>query len=201
MDITRLKGHLPDHVFAQLADADTEFGIDDELKLAHFLGQCDFESIQFTAVREDLNYSAQALLRVFAKYFDADSATTYAHQPEKIGDRVYANRMGNGDEASGDGFNYRGRGYIQLTGKVNYKAFGAHLGRDLLANPDLVATDYPLASAAYYFQSRDLFAVCEKGATVAVVTAVTRVVNGGTNGLAARIKAFNKYYGLFTNPS
>jgi putative chitinase len=198
MDITLLKGRLPDAVYAQLPPTIAVFGIDDELKLAHFLGQCDYESEQFTAVREDLSYSAQALLKVFGKYFDADSAAAYAHQAEKIGDRVYANRMGNGDEASGDGFNFRGRGYIQLTGKVNYKAFGGHIGQDLVANPDLVATDQALASAAYFFQSRDLFVVCEKGSDKNTVTAVTRIVNGGTNGLAQRILAFNKYYNLLS---
>lgn len=198
MDITRLQGHLPAAVYTQLPAAIDAFVINDELKLAHFLGQCDYESEQFSATREDLNYSAQALLRVFGKYFDATSAAAYARQPEKIGDRVYANRMGNGDEASGDGFRYRGRGYIQLTGKVNYKAFGGHIAQDLVANPDLVATDYALESAAYYFQSRDLFAICERGADNATVTAVTRIVNGGTNGLAARITAVNKYYGLLT---
>jgi putative chitinase len=198
MDITRLKGNLPDNVYAQLSGTDAQFGIDDELKLAHFLGQCDFESIQFTAVRENLNYSAKSLLQVFPKYFDAATAAAYARQPQKIGNRVYANRMGNGNEASGDGFNYRGRGYIQLTGKVNYKALGDHIGQDLVADPDLVATEYPLLSAAYFFQSRNLFAVCEQGATAATVTAVTKIVNGGTNGLADRIKAFNKFYGLLT---
>ena len=196
MNIAVLQAHLPAAVFTQLPGAINDFGINDELKLAHFLGQCDYESETFTAVLENLNYSAQALLKTFAKYFDATSAATYARQPEKIGDRVYAGRMGNGDEASGDGFRYRGRGYIQLTGKVNYKAFGGHIGQDLVANPDLVATQYALESAAYYFQSRDLFAVCERGADNATVTAVTKVVNGGTNGLAGRITAFNKYYGL-----
>jgi putative chitinase len=196
MDITRLKGNIPDNVYAQLSGTDTKFGIDDDLKLAHLLGQCDYESIQFTAVRENLNYSAQALLRVFPKYFDAVAAAAYARQPQKIGNRVYANRMGNGNEASGDGFKYRGRGYIQLTGKVNYKALGDHIGQDLVADPDLVAMNYPLLSAAYFFQSRNLFAVCEQGATEATVTAVTKIVDGGTNGLADRIKAFNKFYGL-----
>jgi len=198
MDITILKGQIPDSVYTQLPDTNTKFAIDDVLKLAHFLSQCDHESIHFSAVRENLNYSAQALLKTWPKHFDAQAANEYARQPEKIGNRAYANRMGNGDEASGDGYKFRGRGYIQLSGKVNYKAFGDNIGKDLLANPDLVATDYALASAAYYFKSRDLFAVCEKGATVANVTAVTKIINGGTNGLADRIKLFNKYYDLLS---
>ncbi|HXB09638.1 MAG TPA: hypothetical protein VNW04_21075 [Puia sp.] len=107
MDITPLQTHLPAVVYAQLPPTISAFVINDVLKLAHFLGQCDYESEQWTAVTENLNYSAQALLKTFAKYFDAGSAATYARQPEKIGDRVYANRMGNGDEASGDGFRYR----------------------------------------------------------------------------------------------
>ena len=201
MDITPLKDNLPNNVYAQLPGTNAEFGIDDELKLAHFLGQCAYESIQFTAVRENLNYSAEALLRVFPKYFDNDSATEYAYQPEKIANRAYANRIGNGDEASGDGYNYRGRGYIQLTGKDNYQRFGDSVGQDAVTNPDLVATSYPLLSAAYFFRSRNIFAVCEQGATVATVTAVTRLVNTGIIGLADRVKSFNKYYVLLTSPA
>jgi putative chitinase len=109
------------------------------------------------------------------------------------GSRVYANRMGNGDEASGDGFKFRGRGYIQLTGKNNYTSFSTFVGEDCVANPDLVATKYPLASAAFYFNSNKIWAICDKGASDGVVTQVTKAVNGGTHGLPQRIQNFKKF--------
>ncbi len=201
MDITPLKDILPNNVYAQLPDTNAEFGIDDELKLAHFLGQTAYESNHFNAVRENLKYSAAALLRVFPKYFDNDSSTEYAYQEDKIANRAYANRLGNGDEASGDGYNYRGRGYIQLTGKDNYQRFGNSIGQDTVTNPDLVATSYPLLSAAYFFRSNNIFAVCEQGATVDTVTAVTKLINTAKIGLADRVKSFNKYYILLTSPA
>ena len=134
---------------------------------------------------------------IFKKYFpNATLAAAYARQPEKIANKVYANRMGNGDENSGDGFKYRGRGYIQLTGKDNYKRFDVTVPEDITSNPDLVATKYPLASAAFFFNSNKLWAICDQGATPTVVTAVTKRVNGGTIGLADRVKHFNEYYNL-----
>jgi len=117
----------------------------------------------------------------------------YAHNPQKIGSRVYANRMGNGDEASGDGFTYRGRGYIQLTGKNTYQAFSGFIGEDCVADPALVATKYPLASAAFFFNSNNIWAICDRGANDATVTSVTKAVNGGTHGLAERIQNFNVF--------
>ena len=201
MDITVLNSALPANVYAGLSGVMAKYTIDDVLKLAHFLGQCDYESEHFTAVRENLNYSANALLATFPTHFDSTSAAAYARQPEKIANHVYANRMGNGNEASGDGWNFRGRGYIQLTGKVNYKAFSNFMGVDTVSSPELVATDYPMASAAFFFHANNLFAVCDRGATNDVVTAVTKIINGGTNGLQDRIKTVNKYYNLLqTSP-
>jgi putative chitinase len=104
--------------------------------------------------------------------------------------------MGNGDEASGEGYKFRGRGYIQLTGKQNYQKFTTFIGEDCIANPDLVATKYPLASAAFFFDSNNLWSICDKGFDDATVTAVTKRVNGGTIGLADRIKHFKEYYSL-----
>ena len=101
--------------------------------------------------------------------------------------------MGNGDEASGDGFKFRGRGYIQLTGKNNYTSFSTFVGEDCVASPDLVATKYPLASAAFYFNSNKLWAICDKGSSDAVVTQVTKAVNGGTHGLPERLQFFKKF--------
>lgn len=195
--LDKLKGHVPDEVIAQIPDTAARFGITTPLRLAHFLSQCGHESGNWRAVRENLNYSAKGLMGIFKKYFpNATLANAYQRQPEKIANRVYANRMGNGPETSGDGYKYRGRGYIQLTGKVNYSAFDKTVPEDIISNPDLVATKYPLASAAYFFNSNKLWAICDQGATPAVVTAVTKRVNGGTIGLADRVKHFNEYYKL-----
>lgn len=171
-----------------------KFNITNHLRLAHFLSQCAHESGNFKFLTENLNYSADGLLKIFPKYFkDKATADAYARKPEKIGSRVYANRMGNGDEVSGEGFKFRGRGYIQLTGKDNYKQFGAFVGEDLVANPDLVATKYPLTSAAFFFDKNKLWDICDKGATPEVVTLVTKRVNGGTHGLEDRLSKFNTF--------
>ena len=195
--LEKLKGHIPDHVIAQIPDTAARFGITNNLRLAHFLSQCGHESGNWKAVRENLNYSAKGLMGIFKKYFpNASLANAYQRQPEKIANRVYASRMGNGSEGSGDGYKFRGRGYIQLTGKENYTRFDATVPENIVADPDLVATKYPLASAAFFFNSNKLWAICDKGADGATVTAVTKRVNGGTIGLADRQKHFNEYYNL-----
>jgi putative chitinase len=194
--LAALKGHIPDSVIAQIPDTAAKFGITNNLRLAHFLAQCGHESGGFKAVSENVNYSADGLKKIFGKYFPGNLNESYARQPEKIASRVYASRMGNGDEASKEGFKFRGRGYIQLTGKSNYTNFAKFIGEDTVANPDLVATKYPLASAAFFFNSNKLWAICDKGADDATVTAVTKRVNGGTIGLADRIKHFKEYYNL-----
>lgn len=196
MDTNKLKGHIPDSVLAQLPTVMAKFELNTPLRLSHFLAQCGHESGGFKLVQENLNYSAQGLQGVFGKYFPGNLEESYARQPQKIASRVYANRMGNGDEASGDGYKYRGRGYIQLTGKDNYKAFSASINEDCVANPDLVATKYPLASAAWFFHKNGLHKIADGGATDAVVTSVTKRVNGGTIGLPDRIKHFKEYYSL-----
>ena len=125
-------------------------------------------------------------------------SASYASKPQKIGSRVYANRMGNGDEASGEGYLYRGRGYIQLTGKNNYRSFGQFIGEDTVGNPDLVATKYPLASAAFFFTVNKIWDICDQGESDTVVAAVTKRVNGGTIGLPDRLAHFKKYYACLT---
>ena len=193
LNLAGLSGKLPDFVIAQIPATAAEFGITSNLRLAHFLAQCALESTGFTATVENLNYSAGRIPQVFPKYFKNVDPAGYAHNPQKLGSRVYANRMGNGDEASGDGFRFRGRGYIQLTGKNNYTSFSTFVGEDCVANPDLVATKYPLASAAFYFNSNKIWAMCDKGASDSVVTQVTKAVNGGTHGLPARLQNFKKF--------
>ena len=196
LNLEKLKGHIPDSVIAQIPETAKKFNITNNLRLAHFLSQCGHESGGFKAVSENLNYSADGLKKIFGKYFPGNLNESYARQPEKIAARVYASRMGNGDESSKEGFKFRGRGYIQLTGKANYTNFTKFIGEDCIANPDLVATKYPLASAAFFFDSNKLWAICDKGADDATVTAVTKRVNGGTIGLADRIKHFKEYYNL-----
>jgi putative chitinase len=193
LNLDGLTGHLPAAVIAQIPETALKFGITTNLRLAHFLAQCALESTGFTATVENLNYSAARLMQVFPKYFRGVDPAAYAHNQPKIGSRVYANRMGNGDEASGDGFKFRGRGYIQLTGKNNYTSFSGFIGEDCVANPDLVATTYPLASAAFYFNSNNIWAICDKGADDATVTRVTRAVNGGNTGLAERLQNFRVF--------
>ncbi len=194
--LDKLKGHVPDVVIAQIPDTAAKFNITNSLRLAHFLAQCGHESGGFRAVTENLNYSAKGLLGTFPKYFNATTAAQYERKPELIASRVYASRMGNGDEASKEGFKFRGRGYIQLTGKSNYTNFARFIGEDTVSNPDLVATKYPLASAAFFFDSNKLWSICDLGSTDDVVTKVTKRVNGGTIGLADRIKHFREYYEL-----
>ena len=196
MDLTKLKGHIPDTVIDQIPDIQTKFEINTPLRLAHFLAQAGHESGGFKALNENLNYGAKGLLGTFKKYFTPDTAALYERKPEKIANLVYANRMGNGDKASGDGYKFRGRGYIQLTGKDNYGAFDKTVDENILENPDLVATKYPLASAAWFFHKNGLQKIADEGATDAVVTKVTKRVNGGTIGLPDRIKHFNEYYAM-----
>jgi putative chitinase len=194
--LDKLKGHIPDKVIEQIPDTAKKFNITTPLRLAHFLSQCGHESGGFRLVNENVNYSAAGLKGIFGKYFPGNLAESYARQPQKIASKVYGGRMGNGPESTGDGYKFRGRGYIQLTGKDNYTRFGRFIGEDTVANPDLVATKYPLASAAFFFDSNKLWSICDKGSDNATVTAVTKRVNGGTIGLADRIKHFNEYYNL-----
>jgi putative chitinase len=197
MNTDKLKGHIPDTVIAQIPDVAAKFGINTPLRLAHFLAQCGHESGGFKLTNENLNYSADGLKKIFPKYFaQAGLAESYARQPEKIASRVYGGRMGNGDESTKEGFKFRGRGYIQLTGKSNYTEFDKFVDDDILGNPDLVATKYPLLSAAWFFHKNGLNAISDKGADDATVTSVTKRVNGGTIGLPDRIKHFKEYYSL-----
>ena len=194
MNLDKLKGHIPDTVIAQIPDVMTKFKIDTPVKLAHFLAQCGHESGGFKVVNENLNYGAKGLLSVFPKYFNGETAALYERKPEKIANIVYASRMGNGDKATGDGYKFRGRGYIQLTGRNNYVEFSKAINEDLTANPDLVATKYPLLSAAWFF-SKNCLGKCTD-ASDAAVTNVTKCVNGGTIGLPDRLKHFKEYYSL-----
>lgn len=161
-------------------------------ELAHVLGQAHQETGGFASTHENLNYSAEVLLDVFKKYFTPSEAKAYARQPERIANRVYANRMGNGNEQSGDGWKYRGRGAIQLTGKNNYKAFGDYLGVDLLNNPDLVATQYYFEAGIFYFKTNKLFNYT-KDLSSKTILGISRAVNlGNYNSTATPHGASNR---------
>ena len=164
-------------------------------RAAHFFAQTAHESGGFKAFSENLNYSAQGLRNIFGKYFPNEAlAAAYARKPEKIANRVYGNRMGNGDEASGDGFAFRGRGALQLTGKFNYQAFADYIGRpDVMTNPDLVATELAFESALWFFDKNKLWSICDQGITDAAILQLTKRINGGTHGLEDRKMKTKKF--------
>jgi len=197
LKLDKLKGHVPQVVIDSIPEVASKFGINTPLRVAHFLAQCGHESGGFRLTQENLNYSAKGLNGIFRKYFPTEAAAAaYARNPQKIANKVYGNRMGNGSEASGEGYKFRGRGYIQLTGKENYTAFGKSIGVDIPSNPDSVASKYALASAAWFFSKNGLHKIADEGASDTVVTRITKRVNGGTIGLADRIKHFKEYYHL-----
>ncbi|CAA7614872.1 glycoside hydrolase family 19 protein [Magnetospirillum sp. SS-4] len=172
-----------DRFAAPLAAACAEWGVDTPLRLAAFLAQIAHESGQLRNMAENLNYSAEALLRVFPRHFDAAGAEAYARQPERIAARVYAKRLGNGDEASGDGWRYRGRGLIQVTGRSNYAACGEALGIGLVHVPEMLEQPGPAArSAAWFWHSNGL----NRFADARNIETITRRINGGLTGLEDR---------------
>ena len=174
------------------------------IRAAHFFGQTAHETGGFKAFSENLNYSAAGLKGTFPKYFPGNLAELYARQPEKIANHVYANRMGNGDEASGSGWKFRGRGALQTTGRVNYMSLAKHLAIPaIMATPDLVATDYAFEAALYFFESNNLWAICDLGIEdnlkdpkhpITPILSLTKKINGGTNGIDERILLTKKYY-------
>ena len=166
-------------------------------RAAHFFGQTAHETGGFKAFTENLNYGAPGLLGTFKKYFaDQATAAAYARNPEKIANRVYANRMGNGDEHSGDGYKYRGRGALQLTGKDNYQALANFLDKqEIMDDPDLVADEYAFESALFFFEKNHLWAICDQGVNDATITQISKKINGGTLGLDDRLEKTKKYYG------
>ena len=186
-----LKTLIPANVYEEFSNLAIPYEIDTPLRVSHFLAQCSHESSGFQVTVENLNYSASALLKTFPKYFTIRTARQYARRPVEIGSRVYANRMGNGNEASKEGWKYKGRGYIQLTGKDNYRLFNEIVPEDILDEPVLVATKYPLLSAAWYWKLNGLNELADLSQDV---TEITRKVNGGAIGLKDRQLRFNQYY-------
>lgn len=196
--LENLEGKIPAAIYAELPSVIERFNCNNIFRLAHLGGQCHHESAGFKILKENLNYSADGLRKIFGKYFPTDElAQQYARKPEKIANRVYGNRMGNGPESSGDGYKYFGRGGTQLTGYHNYKQFSDYIGDpEIMTNPDLVATKYALSSAGFFFNVNKLWTICDRGVDEATITAVTKRVNGGTHGLQQRIEETQKYYNL-----
>jgi len=193
-----LKGHVPQAIIDQIPDTAARFGITTPLRLAHFLSQTHHETGGFRLFSENLNYKAKGLCGIFRKYFPSVTiAMQYERKPEKIANRVYSSRMGNGNEASGDGWKYRGRGALQTTGKSNYQDFANFMKMpEIMSNPDLVATKYALASAGFFFKRNNLWTICDRGADKTTVMSVRKRVNGGLIGIDDVLKHFNEYYHL-----
>lgn len=176
-------------VVVALAIIAEKYEINTPQRLAQFLAQVTHESAGLTTLTENLNYGAEGLVKTFSKYFKAAEAKNYERKPERIANRVYANRMGNGNEESGEGYRYRGRGAIQLTGKDNYKAATASLGVDFVSSPDLVAKmPHALTTAGWFWNSRSLNALADKSDHIGVC----KKINGGLNGLDDRIAQYNR---------
>jgi putative chitinase len=165
------------------------------VRAAHFFAQCAHESGNFRTFTENLNYSATGLQITFRRHFPNPAiAQLYARKPEMIANRVYANRMGNGNESSGDGWKYRGRGAIQLTGKTNYQLFANFIkDPEVIINPDLVANKYAFDSALFFFENNRLWSICDRGTDDLVILALTKRINGGTNGLSDRKEKTKNY--------
>jgi len=177
-----------------LNDTFEEFEINTPKRISMFLAQVGHESAGLKARKENLNYSVDGLKRIFPKYFRTVNAADYARKPEKIANRVYANRMGNGDEASGEGYKYRGRGLIQLTGKSNYQSFAEYMEMTLDQVVDYLETEEGAAmSAGWFWDSRDL----NKWADQGDVVTVTKKINGGTIGLADRKSHYESALEIF----
>jgi putative chitinase len=196
MNLDKLKKKVDDSVISQIPEVMQKFSINTSLRLSHFLSQCAHESGNFRLTEENLNYSSRGLLGIFPKYFDVTTSELYARKPEKIANIVYASRMGNGDKSTGDGWKFRGRGYIQLTGRNNYIEFSKAINEDMTLNPDKVAKKYPLLSAAWFFNKNKLNEIADKGDSIDTVTMITKRINGGTIGIEDRIKKFREYYEL-----
>jgi len=190
LDFSPLRDILPGKVCDQILDVAVRYNINTPIRLAHFLSQCHHESMGFKSTVESLNYSVDGLLKTFPKYFTPSQAGEYARDEMRIASRVYGGRMGNGPEESYEGWFYRGRGYIQLTGKNNYTAFDETVEDNVVIRPELVATKYPMMSAGWFWNMREI----NKVADTPDVKAVTLKVNGGLNGLDHRTQLFDRYY-------
>jgi putative chitinase len=192
----RLSPRVPKLVIDRFLEIQERFSINTDLRIAHFFAQTAHESANFTTTKENFNYSASRLLKVFPRHFNKDTAKLYARDYIAIANKVYANRFGNTE--LGDGWKYRGRGYIMTTFKANYAELDKLVPEDLLENPELVAGRYAMLSAGYFWHSRKLNVLADKGSDIATITRITNKINGGIIGLDDRIAKFNEFYDLLT---
>jgi len=166
-----------------------KWGDNSPLRIANFMAQVEHES-NLKPICENLNYSSEGLTKIFGKYFTPATAPYFSRNPEKIANKVYANRMGNGDEASGDGWKYKGRGFIQLTGKSNYSQLSKDSGIDFINNPDLLLDESnAIIGALWFWKKNGLSELADEGD----VKGITKRINGGYNGLVQRIKLLDKW--------
>lgn len=193
LDISRLNGIVPAKVLGELPKILDRYELNTPLRLAHFLAQCAHESTVFKVVFEDLHYKPQRIMQVWPKRFPTLLSTKgYAFNPEALANKAYAGVIGNGTEKSGDGWKFRGRGYIQLTGRENYQNFSNYAKLpSVMINPDLVATEYPLQSAAWFWT---VYKKLNPLADANDLNRITRIVNGGYKGLEDRRAWFNKIH-------
>lgn len=174
--------------YEPLLAAMEHYSINTKNRIAAFLANLAHESAAFNTIEENLNYSAQRLMAVWPKHFRGRNTALYHHQPQKIANVVYANRMGNGDKSSGDGWRYRGRGLIQLTGKNNYQMFSKAIDADIVNNPDWIFTpEGATISAGWFWNSRKLNQLADAGD----LKEITRKINGGYHGHAERVRRYN----------
>ena len=198
VDITLLKGHIPDTIYNQLPTVCTKYEINNVLRMSHFLSQCACESGNFTVFSENLYYSADRLLQIFPRYFKTiDDAKKVAMNPTAIANVVYGSRLGNTQPNDGGAFS--GKGAIQLTGRSNYQLFSESVGdKDVMTHPNIVADKYSLVSAAWFFYTKHLNQIADTGNSPEVVKTITQHVNGGQLGYDVRLKYFNSFYGLLS---
>jgi len=176
-----------DHWYDALSQALPDYDINTPARIASFLAQCAHESGGFLFLQENLNYKAESLVRVWPHYFNASNANEYAHNPEKIANRAYGGRMGNGPEESGDGYRFCGRGLIQLTGRSNYQAFADSIQEDINNLPDYLATfEGCVQSACWFWENNNLNQFADSGD----ITTMTKRINGGTLGIEDRTKRY-----------
>ena len=207
--IETLRKSLAAKVYDQLPLVIERFNITSNLELAHFLAQVHHESGGFKSTVESLNYTkVDRILDIFKRHFDNDKnkviskaefniACSFISNPEGLANHVYCNRLGNGDEASGDGWLFRGRGYIQLTGRANYEAFAKFITEDdILGNPDLVASKYPLSSAGWFWDANNIHTSANAGSMRANVREVTKHINPALAGLPQREALFKQYHSI-----
>ena len=186
-------GEITSNQILKQIDAVMSVFIDERLELAHFLAQCHHESGGFKKVVENMNYSSARLLQVFPKYFNEENVQMFASNPQRIANKVYGGRMGN--VKPNDGWDFRGRGYFHLTGRANYELFEKETGLKVVDNPSLVATLYPMESAAWFWRRNKIHELCVD-ATDKTIALVTRRIQGGRLGFKERKELTHKYLEL-----